>query len=246
MRFLQRAASAEMPRALLGLSTVLLCGAIAACAVAPAPDSASGAGGDAPAAASAAAQAHASAPARLPRPAARARRPAVPLTDPDTPPALREPAPTVPAQAPAPAPETDTQQGKSAKDDRASGLGLDLGSELGDFGEEGMASWYGARFHSRRTASGERFDMNDFTAAHRTLPFGTRVCVRSLVTGRAVQVRINDRGPHSPSRIVDLSRAAAQSLGLLGLGIKPVAITLAPSDPDAPCPGSDSVKTSGG
>ena len=109
-----------------------------------------------------------------------------------------------------------------------------------------MASWYGARFHSRRTASGERFDMNDFTAAHRTLPFGTRVCVRSLVTGRAVQVRINDRGPHSPSRIVDLSRAAAQSLGLLGLGIKPVAITLAPSDPDAPCPGSDSVKTPGG
>ncbi|ADX47862.1 rare lipoprotein A [Paracidovorax avenae ATCC 19860] len=101
-----------------------------------------------------------------------------------------------------------------------------------------MASWYGARFHSRRTASGERFDMNDFTAAHRTLPFGTRVCVRSLVTGRSVQVRINDRGPHSPGRIVDLSRAAAQSLGLLGLGIKPVAISLAPADPDAPCPGS--------
>ena len=147
--------------------------------------------------------------------------------------------------SPSPAPETEPEEAKGAKDGRASGLGLDLGSELGDFGEEGMASWYGARFHARRTASGERFDMNDFTAAHRTLPFGTRVCVRSLVTGRAVQVRINDRGPHSQNRILDLSRAAAQSLGLLGLGIKPVAITLAPTDPDVPCPGADSVRASG-
>lgn len=233
-----------MPRALLGLSTVLLCGAIAACAVAPASDSASEAGGDAPAAASSApGQAHAPAPARPPRPALRAPRPAVPLTDPDTPPALREPAPAMPS--PSPAPETEPEEAKGAKDGRASGLGLDLGSELGDFGEEGMASWYGARFHARRTASGERFDMNDFTAAHRTLPFGTRVCVRSLVTGRAVQVRINDRGPHSQNRILDLSRAAAQSLGLLGLGIKPVAITLAPTDPDVPCPGADSMRASG-
>lgn len=236
-----------MPRALPGLCTVLLCGVIAACAVAPASDSAAEAGGDAPAAAAAASaapgQAQAPAPARLPRPGVRAPRPAVPLTDPDTPPALREPAPAAPA--PAPASETEPEETKGAKDGRASGLGLDLGGELGDFGEEGMASWYGARFHSRRTASGERFDMNDFTAAHRTLPFGTRVCVRSLVTGRAVQVRINDRGPHSQNRILDLSRAAAQSLGLLGLGIKPVAITLAPTDPDVPCPGADSVRASG-
>ncbi len=227
-----------MPRPLWGLSIVLLCGAIAACAVAPAPDAAP-VPGDAPAVASAPAQAQPPT-ARLPRPSVRAPRPAVPLTDPDTPPALREPAPASPAPAPEP------EAARDAKEGPASGLGLDLGGELGEFGEEGMASWYGARFHSRRTASGERFDMNDFTAAHRTLPFGTRVCVRSLVTGRAVQVRINDRGPHSQGRIVDLSRAAAQSLGLLGLGIKPVAITLAPTDPDAPCPGSDSVKTSGG
>lgn len=225
-----------MPRPLWGLSTVLLCGAIAACAVAPAPDAGS-ASGDAATAASTPAQAHTPAVPH-PRPAVRAPRPAVPLTDPDTPPALREPAPAAPA-----APEAQVlDDPKDSKDGRASGLGLDLGSELGDFGEEGMASWYGARFHSRRTASGERFDMNDFTAAHRTLPFGTRVCVRSLVTGRAVQVRINDRGPHSQNRILDLSRAAAQSLGLLGLGIKPVAITLAPTDPDVPCPGADSVK----
>lgn len=99
-----------------------------------------------------------------------------------------------------------------------------------------MASWYGARFHRSRTASGERFDMNEFTAAHRTLPFGTRVCVRSLVTGRSVQVRINDRGPHSPGRIIDVSRAAAGALGLLGLGTKPVVVSQAPGDAAAPCP----------
>ncbi len=104
------------------------------------------------------------------------------------------------------------------------------------FVQEGLASWYGARFHRRRTASGERFDMNEFTAAHRTLPFGTRVCVRSLVTGRAVQVRINDRGPHSPGRIIDVSRAAAGALGLLGLGTKPVVVSQAPEDAAARCP----------
>lgn len=104
------------------------------------------------------------------------------------------------------------------------------------FVQQGLASWYGARFHRRRTASGERFDMNEFTAAHRTLPFGTRVCVRSLVTGRAVQVRINDRGPHSPGRIIDVSRAAAGALGLLGLGTKPVLVSQAPQDADAQCP----------
>ena len=78
--------------------------------------------------------------------------------------------------------------------------------------------------------------MNEFTAAHRTLPFGTRVCVRSLVTGRSVQVRINDRGPHSPGRIIDVSRAAAGALGLLGLGTKPVVVSQAPDDAAAPCP----------
>ena len=105
--------------------------------------------------------------------------------------------------------------------------------------QQGMASWYGARFHKRRTASGERFDMYALTAAHPTLPFGTRVCVRSLATGRSVQVRINDRGPHTGGRIIDLSQAAAKQLGMLGLGTKPVAITaLAPED-DAGCPEKD-------
>jgi rare lipoprotein A len=81
--------------------------------------------------------------------------------------------------------------------------------------DRGIASWYGKRFHGRRTASGERFDMHEFTAAHRTLPFGTLVRVEHEPTGRSVLVRINDRGPHIRRRVIDLSRAAAQALGLL-------------------------------
>lgn len=94
------------------------------------------------------------------------------------------------------------------------------------FFQRGGASWYGLQFHGRRTASGERFNLNAYTAAHRRLPFGTKVCVHSLVTGKEVLVRINDRGPHTPGRIIDLSRAAAQALGLLGEGIKQVALSL--------------------
>jgi rare lipoprotein A len=82
----------------------------------------------------------------------------------------------------------------------------------------GKASWYGPGFHGKRTASGERFDMNDLTAAHRTLPFGTRVRVRNPQNGREVVVRINDRGPHISDRIIDLSKAAAATLDLLQAG----------------------------
>jgi rare lipoprotein A len=82
----------------------------------------------------------------------------------------------------------------------------------------GKASWYGPGFHGKRTASGERFDMNDLTAAHRTLPFGTRVRVRNPQNGREVVVRINDRGPHVGDRIIDLSKAAAATLDLLQAG----------------------------
>jgi rare lipoprotein A len=92
--------------------------------------------------------------------------------------------------------------------------------------ERGGASWYGIQFHQRKTANGERFDMTAFTAAHKTLPFNTRVCVRSLVNGREVLVRINDRGPYSAGRIIDLSRAAAEAIGLLDVGIKPVALSV--------------------
>ena len=88
----------------------------------------------------------------------------------------------------------------------------------------GMASWYGPGFHGKRTASGERFDMDEFTAAHRTLPFGTRVRVRNTQNGREVIVRINDRGPRISHRVIDLSKAAAAALDLLQAGEAPVVL----------------------
>lgn len=78
----------------------------------------------------------------------------------------------------------------------------------------GLVSWYGPGLHGRKTASGEPFDMNALTAAHRTLPFGTKVRVRNMATGQEVVVRVNDRGPHTKGRIIDLSRKAAESLGV--------------------------------
>ncbi len=91
-----------------------------------------------------------------------------------------------------------------------------------DSDQQGLASWYGPGLHGRLTASGERFDKEELTAAHRSFAFGSRVCVRSAATGRTVVVRINDRGPFAPGRVIDLSQAAAQELGMVGLGIKPV------------------------
>lgn len=82
----------------------------------------------------------------------------------------------------------------------------------------GVASYYAKAHDGRRTASGERFDMQAMTAAHRTLPFGTRVRVVNLANGRQVVVRINDRGPFRKGRIIDVSYAAAQVLGLIGPG----------------------------
>jgi len=84
-------------------------------------------------------------------------------------------------------------------------------------GEEGLASWYGHPYHGRHAASGEIYDMYAMTAAHRTLPFGTQVRVHDLENGRDVDVRINDRGPFVEGRIIDLSYAAAQSMGMPGL-----------------------------
>ena len=92
--------------------------------------------------------------------------------------------------------------------------------------ERGSASWYGPGFHGRRTASGERYDMHALTAAHKTLPFGTMVRVKSLVNGREVLVRITDRGPFTRNRVIDLSRAAAAELDMLGLGFKQVVLML--------------------
>ena len=81
---------------------------------------------------------------------------------------------------------------------------------------EGVASWYGRRFHGRKTASGERFNQQALTCAHRTLPFGTRVRVTNIETGEQVIVRVNDRGPYAHHRIIDLSSAAADSISMAG------------------------------
>lgn len=82
----------------------------------------------------------------------------------------------------------------------------------------GVASYYGRRFHGRKTANGERFNMNAMTAAHKTLPFGTKVKVTNRRNGRSVVVRINDRGPFIRGRTIDLSRAAASKIGLIQTG----------------------------
>ena len=86
------------------------------------------------------------------------------------------------------------------------------------FVERGVASWYGPGFHGNKTANGERYDMHQLTAAHRTLPLGSIVVVRSMSTGREVTVRINDRGPFARGRVLDLSLAGAHALGMTGAG----------------------------
>ncbi|MCU1739919.1 MULTISPECIES: septal ring lytic transglycosylase RlpA family protein [Pseudomonas] len=83
------------------------------------------------------------------------------------------------------------------------------------YDETGMASYYGAQHQGKRTASGEPFDQHGLTAAHRQLPFGTRVKVTNLDNDKSVIVRINDRGPHTRGRLIDLSREAATQLGML-------------------------------
>jgi rare lipoprotein A len=88
--------------------------------------------------------------------------------------------------------------------------------------ETGLASWYGAKHQGKRTASGEIFDQKKFTAAHRTLPWGSIVKVTNLDNGKSVEVRINDRGPFTKGRIIDLSRAAARAVGMLESGVSPV------------------------
>jgi rare lipoprotein A len=112
-------------------------------------------------------------------------------------------------------------------------------SAAGGLAEEGLASWYGGKFQGRRTASGEIFDTRRLTAAHRSLPFGTRVRVTNLENGRSVEVRINDRGPFVAGRVIDLSLAAAATIGLTGRGVAAVRLeVLAAGEPGAPTGGS--------
>jgi rare lipoprotein A len=127
-------------------------------------------------------------------------RPATPRAEP-APKVQTPPAPSAQGDAPepaSPAPEPDAQ--------------VDA-PEI----ETGLASWYGKPFHGRRTASGEVYDMNAMSAAHKTMPLPSFALVRNPANGREVVVRVNDRGPFKPGRIIDLSRAAARLLGIAGL-----------------------------
>lgn len=117
----------------------------------------------------------------------------------------------------------DMPQGESesgASDDEKYRLTGEEAREL----ERGKASWYGTHFHGRLTANGEKFDKTALTAAHRTLPFGTIVRVHSIELGTEVDVRINDRGPFAPGRVIDLSQAAAEALGLKDTGVGAVSL----------------------
>jgi rare lipoprotein A len=94
-----------------------------------------------------------------------------------------------------------------------------------EYTKRGVASYYDERFNAKKTASGERFNSNLLTAAHRTLPFGTHVVVKNVSNGKSVTVRINDRGPFKRKRIIDLSKAAFAKIEKIGKGIAEVEIT---------------------
>lgn len=98
--------------------------------------------------------------------------------------------------------------------------------------QEGVVSWYGAQFHNRKTASGERFDKSALTMAHPSLPFGTVARVTNTSNGRSVVVRVNDRGPFVGKRIADLSQAAATEIGMLRRGLAKVRIEVLGDDED--------------
>jgi rare lipoprotein A len=113
-----------------------------------------------------------------------------------------------------------TTQGTKKKKKKRPRVAAVIGST-----QKGMATWYGGRHHGGPTASGERFDKNKLTAAHRTLPMNTRVRVTHAKSGRSVVVRINDRGPYgSKKRIIDVSEAAAKKLGIIDEGVAPVVV----------------------
>lgn len=142
-------------------------------------------------------------------------------------------APAVGLAAPAPAADPALPRFEPQADDSATlatpETDTDDGDPDGDAAWQpitgGVASWYGAKFAGHRTASGERFDPGDYTAAHRTLPFGTRVRVTDA-DGDSVVVRINDRGPFAHGRVIDLSQAAAKDLGLTRAGSGKVSLAV--------------------
>ncbi len=105
-------------------------------------------------------------------------------------------------------------------------IGPPLAAPRPVYRQVGLASWYGPGFHGRPTASGARFDQHRLTAAHRSLPLGSRVTVTHLANGRSIEVEITDRGPYVRGRVLDLSRAAAARLGMVDAGVARVRIEL--------------------
>ena len=113
---------------------------------------------------------------------------------------------------------------------KSTGLPIDPAAKRSrpSFEQTGEASWYGPGFHGRPTASGETYDQNELTAAHRSLPLGTKAEVTDIETGNSVEVTINDRGPYAKERVIDLSKAAARELGITEEGTATVKIEAKP------------------
>ncbi len=137
---------------------------------------------------------------------------------------LRGPSPMDRAE-PTPRKESPSRSGNMVEYEQSGRTYRVLESSQG-YDERGLASWYGERFHGRPTSSGEPFDMNAFSAAHRTLPLPAWVRVTNLANGRSMVLRVNDRGPFSDPdrRIIDLSYAAAVRLGMVETGTAPVRV----------------------
>lgn len=112
----------------------------------------------------------------------------------------------------------------SDKSSLANAEPITSGPNISDFEQRGRASWYGRGFHGRKTASGEKYNMNALTAAHRTLPLASFVRVTNQTNQKSVIVKINDRGPYAKGRVIDLSYAAATMLGMRGAGVGSVKI----------------------
>jgi rare lipoprotein A len=134
------------------------------------------------------------------------------------------------AQTPAPATKSDAAPAAAAAP-AAPAPAAPAVATSGTHAMDGLAAYYSNRLNGRRTASGQVFDQNALTAAHPTLPFGTKVKVTNTKNNKSVVVRINDRGPTQPGRVVDLSRAAAGKLGMLRAGLVPVKLEIVAEAP---------------
>jgi rare lipoprotein A len=137
------------------------------------------------------------------------------------------------ANVPDAVPKTEPRSATGNKSYAVYGVTYSPLTDSRDYRERGIASWYGKKFHSKRTSSGEPYDMYAMTAAHKTLPLPSYARVRNLQNGRSVVVRVNDRGPFLHNRLIDLSYAAAARLGILGTGTGVVEVeAVSPEEPE--------------